>query len=50
MKKMIKFGLVTIFALNLFACAASTYSSTGTDCAYDGRPLEEMPIACQGGR
>jgi hypothetical protein len=48
MKKMIKSGLAAICVLNLFACAASTYSTIGTDCVYDGRLLEEMPLACQG--
>jgi hypothetical protein len=48
MKKMIKLGLAAICVLNLFACAASTYSTIGIDCVDDGRPLYEMPLACQG--
>jgi len=40
--------LVVVIAGNLISCAASSQSTIGVDCNYDGQPLGDMPLACQG--
>jgi hypothetical protein len=40
---------VTLFALVLSGCLASTTSPDGVNCDFSqGKPLWEMPLACQG--
>jgi hypothetical protein len=49
MKKIFSISVVTLLTLALGGCLASTYSPDGADCNYSqGKPLWELPIACQG--
>ncbi|MDH6155009.1 hypothetical protein M2131_001297 [Polynucleobacter sphagniphilus] len=51
MKKLLSFVLLAIFLLVLGGCAASSTSPIGINCD-DTKDLtiNEMPLACQGGR
>lgn len=49
MKKIFLALTVTLFALVLSGCLASSTSPVGVNCNYgEGKPLWEMPLACQG--
>jgi hypothetical protein len=49
MKKTFLALSMIVFAIVLSGCLASTYSPDGIDCNYSqGKPLWEMPPACQG--
>ena len=49
MKKLFYLSFITLFALLLSACLASTSSPVGVNCDYSQeKPLWEMPVACQG--
>jgi uncharacterized protein YcfL len=51
MKKLFSFVLLAIFLLVLGGCAASSTSSIGINCDdTKGLALDDMPLACQGGR
>jgi len=50
MKRTLFLCMVATLAINLVACAASSQSTIGVDCNYDGQPLGDMPLACQGSR
>jgi len=50
MKRIFFLGVVIVATLNLMACAANSQSTVGVDCNYDGQPLGDMPLACQGSR
>jgi len=43
--------IVTLFAMVLSGCLASTTSPDGVNCDFSqGKPMWEMPLDCQGGR
>jgi hypothetical protein len=49
MKKIFLALTVTSFALVLGGCLASTTSPDGVNCDFShGKPMWEMPVACQG--
>ena len=49
MKKIFLALTVTLFALVLSGCLASTTSPDGVNCDFSqGKPMWEMPLACQG--
>ena len=49
MKKISQALTVALFALVLSGCLASTTSPDGVNCDYSqGKPMWEMPLACQG--
>jgi hypothetical protein len=49
MKKIFLALTMTVFALVLSACLASTTSPDGVNCDFSqGKPMWEMPLACQG--
>jgi len=51
MKKLFLTLAVTLVALGLSGCLASTTSPVGVNCESSlEKPLWEMPLACQGGR
>lgn len=49
MKTMLKFVFLTLLAISLSGCLASTYSPVGLDCNWSqGKSAWEMPSACYG--
>ena len=51
MKKLFLTLAVTLIALGLSGCLASSTSPDGVNCNFaQGKPMWEMPLDCQGGR
>ena len=49
MKKLLFAITTALFAMTLGGCLASTTSPVGVNCDYfQGKPLSEMPLDCQG--